>query len=146
MSSKIGKFEKFRFFSWVSSVTPKFYFISRCLIHRTTIYLKMKKNAKCALPTPTSLRRESNIKSAGFFSRRPLRVMWARWNTLLLSPLICHIGIKVSIELENLVNNKETKYLGYLINKMTFFSQKRDCFILPRPVGQDETHLKPLQS
>ena len=37
------------------SVTPKFYFISRCLIHRTTIYLKMKKNAKCALPTPTSL-------------------------------------------------------------------------------------------
>ena len=38
-----------------SSVTPKFYFISRCLIHRTTTYLKMKKNAKCALPTPTSL-------------------------------------------------------------------------------------------
>ena len=61
MSSKIGKFKKLRFFSWVcsgatSSVTPKFYFISRCLIHRTTIYLKMKKNAKYALPTPTSLK------------------------------------------------------------------------------------------
>ena len=61
MSSKIGKFKKLCFFSWVfsgatRSVTPKFYFISRWLIHRTTIYLKMKKNANCALPTPTSLK------------------------------------------------------------------------------------------
>ena len=50
MSSKIGKFKKLRFYSWVcsdatKSVTPKFYFISMGLIHRTTIYPKTKKNA-----------------------------------------------------------------------------------------------------
>ena len=60
MSPKIGKFKKLRIFSGVCSgarrsVTPKFYFTFRCLIHRTTIYLKIKKNAKIAFHTPTSL-------------------------------------------------------------------------------------------
>ena len=60
MSPKIGKFKKLRIFSGVysgvtRSVTPKFYFTFRCLIHRTTIYLKIKKNTKFAFHTPTSL-------------------------------------------------------------------------------------------
>ena len=61
MSPKIGKFKKLWIFSRVCSgatrsVTPKFYFTFRCLIHITTIYLKIKKNAKIAFHTPTSLR------------------------------------------------------------------------------------------
>ena len=60
MSPKIGKFKKLRIFSGVCSgatrsVTPKFYFTFRCLIHRTTIYLKIKKNTKFAFHTPTTL-------------------------------------------------------------------------------------------
>ena len=50
MSSKIGKLKKLSVFSGVCSgatMTPKFYFISRCLLYRTTISQNEKECEKC---------------------------------------------------------------------------------------------------